>query len=102
MLVFADSVCAGCAGDPEVRGAGVEVDDEGLAGSTDGDRARPLYAVILFDQRFRASGVLLGGCRGSEEVLDDLAFRKAALVRKQVAHIPLILAAEHRTRHVSS
>ena len=37
--------------DPEVGGAGVEVDEELLGGGADGDRAGPLEVVLLVGER---------------------------------------------------
>ncbi len=51
VLGLADGARALDAGDPEVGGAGVEVDGERLGGGADGDRAGPLGIVRLVGQR---------------------------------------------------
>ena len=57
------------AGNPEVRGAGVEVDGELLGGGTDGDRADPVTIVRLVGQRLTLT---LGKVRGElRDGLDD-------------------------------
>ena len=63
VLRLADGAGAGRAGDPEVGGAGVEVDEELLGRGADGDRASPLEVVLLVGERL---GLALGEVGGED------------------------------------
>ena len=93
-LALAGRARAGRAGDPQVRRASVEVDEERLGGRADGDRASPLLIVVLVGQGLGAGGAL--GDRGGDltELLDRPALGKAASVGNEVAQVLLVLAAK--------
>ena len=82
VLRLADGAGAGRAGDPEVGGAGVEVDEELLSGSADGDRARPLLIVVLVGEGL---GLALGEVVGKHSEGLDLS----ALLEDVRAHVLL-------------
>ena len=71
VLGLADGAGAGGAGDPEIGGAGVEVDEELLGGGADGDRAGPLGVALLVGEGL---GLALGKVLGKDsERLDGSA-----------------------------
>ena len=93
LLLAAAASLARRARHPQVRRARVKVDQERLAGSADGDRARPLLVAVLVGERLGAGGALRDGGRGLE--LADLpALGELAGVRLQVAEAALVLAAK--------
>ena len=85
---------AGGRGHPEVGGAGVEVDEEALAGRADRDRARPLLVIFLVRERL---ALALGKevLRDGRELLDERALLEDVLanVGLQVQQVRTVLAA---------
>ena len=92
MLRLAGRAGARRAGHPKVGRAGVEVDEEGLRGSTNADGAGPLEIVFLIGEGDAASRAFPERSGNHLELLDLEIIGQSAGVLLQVTKSPLVLA----------
>lgn len=102
VLERADDTFARRAGDPQVGGPGVEVDQEGLCGGTDRDGARPFGILVLVCEGLALTPVNRGEVRsGDDDGFEDLsALREGTRVTLKIDQVAAVLAVNIRNKSV--